>query len=318
MIYVVGSLNMDISAQLGRFPQEGETIAAESVLVSPGGKGANQAAAIGKLGGQCAMVGKTGNDAYGERMRAHLAAYHVDVRGVTATEGNSGTAMIWVHGGNNRIVLDAGANALLTCADVDKGLENAKAGDILIAQLEVPLAVTAHALKTGRKKGMLTVLNPAPAVPLPREIYENAELLTPNETETQILTGILPDCEVNIALAVKKLRGMGARNVIVTLGSLGSAVAVGQEITLVPAHKVQAVDTTAAGDTYMGALAVKLAAGCDLIAAAEFATAASALKITRKGAAIAIPSLQEVEEYLLRRAPSCNPSEGKTPRQCSG
>ncbi|MDE6399029.1 MAG: ribokinase [Clostridiales bacterium] len=300
MIYVVGSLNMDISAQLKRFPKEGETIAAESVLVSPGGKGANQAAAIGKLGGQCAMVGKVGNDAYGENLRAHLAAYHVDVRGVTVADGKSGTAMIWVHGGNNRIVIDAGANGLLSCADVDKGLENAKAGDILILQLEVPLAVAKHALKTGARKGMLTVLNPAPAVPLSSAIYENAELLTPNETETQILTGILPDCEVNIALAVKKLRGMGARNVIITLGSAGSAVAIGQEITLVPAHKVNIIDTTAAGDTYMGALAVKLAAGDDLIAAAKFATAASALKITRKGAAVAIPTLQEVEEYIAR------------------
>lgn len=301
MMYVVGSLNTDTAARLDRFPRAGETITAQSVLVSPGGKGANQATAIAKLGGACAMVGKVGNDANGARLREYLSGAGVDVQHVTCAEGNTGGAMIWIHEGNNRIVLDKGANDALTNEDVDKGLAAAKAGDLLLVQLEVPLSVVSHALALGRRKNMLTVLNPAPAVPLPANVYECAELITPNETETQILTGILPDSEVTVALAVKKLREYGARIVVITLGKAGSAVAVGNEITFVPAHKVKAVDTTAAGDTYMGALACALDRGEDIVSAARYATAASALKVTRRGAAVAIPTRKEVEDYIAQR-----------------
>ncbi len=301
MIYVVGSLNMDISATVARFPRAGETVAAESVLTSPGGKGANQATAIGKLGGDCAMLGKVGSDVFGEQMINNLKSYGVRTEHVTVSQCESGTALIWVHKGNNRIVLNSGANGTLTETDVNKGLENAQAGDILMLQLEVPLNTVAHALRVGKRKGMLTMLNPAPAVQLGSEIYENSEIITPNETETQILTGIMPDCEVNVALAVKKFREMGASNVIITLGKTGSAVAVGKEITLIPAHKVKVTDTTAAGDTYVGAVAVKLSEGENIVDAAKFASYASALKITRKGAAVAIPTLKEVEEFIALR-----------------
>lgn len=298
MIYVVGSLNTDIAATVKKFPRAGETMQAESVLINPGGKGANQASAIGKLGGECTMVGKVGSDAYGEQMKSQLCSFGVNTEFVTRADCTSGLALIIVHKGNNRIVLDKGANYALTKEDVSEGLKGAKAGDVLMLQLEIPLEITAHALKIGRRKGMITMLNPAPAVPLNAEIYENSEIITPNETETQILTGINPDCEVNIALAVKKFRQMGASNVIITLGKIGSAVAAGNDITLIPARKVKAVDTTAAGDTFVGATAVKLAAGENIISAARFATYASALKIKRRGAAAAIPTLKEVEEAI--------------------
>ena len=301
MIYVVGSLNMDIAATLNAFPQAGETVAAQSVLVNPGGKGANQAAAIAKLGGDCTMIGKVGNDAYGAMLRDNLSSYGVHTENVSQIQGGSGVALIWVHEGNNRIVLDPGANAALTCANVDAGLANAKAGDILMAQLEVPQDVLAHALRVGKRKDMITILNPAPAVPLTHETYENSEIITPNETETELLTGIRPDCEVNVTLAVKKFREMGAQNIVITLGEAGSAVAVGKEITLVPAYTVRAVDTTAAGDTFVGTLAVRLSQGENLIDAARFAAAASALKVTRKGAAAAIPTLEEVRRFIESR-----------------
>ena len=301
MIYVVGSLNMDISATVARFPRAGETVTAESVLTSPGGKGANQATAIGKLGGDCAMLGKVGADAFGAKMVENLKTFGVNAERVTVSPCESGTALIWVHKGKNLIFFNKGANGALTENDVSDGLKDAKAGDILMLQLEVPLAVVAHALRVGKRKGMLTMLNPAPAVPLSSEIYENTEIITPNETETQILTGIMPDCEVNIALAVKKFREMGASNIIITLGKTGSSVAVGKEITLIPAQKVKAVDTTAAGDTYVGAFAVKLSEGENIIDAAKFATYASALKITRKGAAVAIPALKEVNDFIAAR-----------------
>ena len=286
MIYVVGSLNTDMSASLERFPEAGETVAAKSVLISPGGKGANQATAVAKLGGECVMIGKTGNDAFGAAMKNNLISAGVNAEHVTKADCSSGLAMILVHEGNNRIVLDGGANLRLSEQDVDRGLSAAKAGDVLMLQLEVPLNIVAHALEAGKRKGMITMLNPAPAVELTNGIYENAEIITPNETETEILT------------AVKKFRSFGARNIIITLGEAGSAVAVGNEITLLPAIKVKAVDTTAAGDTFVGATALKMHGGEDIVSAARFATAASALKVTRRGAAAAIPALSEVEEFI--------------------
>lgn len=298
MIYVVGSLNMDWSALTPKVPRAGETVTAQSVLVSPGGKGANQAAAIAKLGGACAMIGKVGRDDYGDRLLHTLQSYGVDTAHVTRSHANTGMASIWVHKGNNRIVLDRGANGTLTNEDVDEGLAKAAAGDVLLAQLEVPLPVVEHALCLGKRKGMVTLLNPAPAVPLSEKIWQNAEVILPNETETQILTGVMPDCEVNIALAVKKMRSLGAANAVITLGKTGSAVAVGNEIALIPAYKVKAVDTTAAGDTYVGALAVRLHGGDDIVSAARFATAASGLKVTRRGACEAIPTAEEVTAFI--------------------
>lgn len=301
MIYVVGSLNMDISATVGSVPRAGETVIANSTVINPGGKGANQAAAVGKLGGSCAMIGKVGADGYGAQMKAALSGYGVNTEHVTVADCPSGTAMIWVHKGNNRIVVNAGANARLTPEDVAQGLRDAKAGDVLIIQLEVPHETVSYALSAAKRKGMVTILNPAPAMPLTQADYENSEIIAPNETETEILTGISPDCEVNLALAVKKLREMGATNIVITLGSRGSAVAVGNEITLVPAVKVKAADTTAAGDTFVGAMSVMLGRGENIAEAARFASYASALKVTRVGAAAAIPTIAEIEEFRGRR-----------------
>lgn len=298
MIYVVGSLNMDFSATLDRFPRAGETVKAKSSLISCGGKGANQAAAVGRLGGKCVMIGKVGNDEFGARMTENLASFGVDTRYVSKADSPSGTAQIWVSRGNNRIVVSGGANLMLTSGDIDEGLKEAKSGDVLIAQLEVPHDTVSHALKVGRRKGMITILNPAPALPLSAEDYENSDVIIPNETETEILTGVSPDCEVNLALAAKKLKDMGARNIVFTLGNVGSAVIVGNNITLIPARKVKAVDTTAAGDTFVGGLAVRLGKGDDLISAAEFATYASAIKVTRKGATAAIPTIEEVYKAI--------------------
>lgn len=300
MIYVVGSLNMDLTAVVSRMPKAGETLAADSFLFSAGGKGANQAAAAQKLGGGVAMIGKVGNDAFGAELKENLSKYGVRTDCVKTADCPTGLAMITVCRGNNRILLYGGANQTLTNADIDEGLRDAKAGDVLMAQLEVPLSVTEYALKVASRKGMITILNPAPAVPLAPSLVELCELIIPNETETEILTGVMPDCEVNVALAVQKLQSMGARNVIITLGSKGSAVAVGKEITLIPAKKVRVVDTTAAGDTFVGAVAVRLTMGDDIVSAAQFATCASAVKITRRGATSAIPSISEVEDAIKK------------------
>lgn len=298
MIFVVGSLNMDLTAVVSHVPKKGETLAADSFLFACGGKGANQAAAAQRIGGGAVMIGKVGKDAFGTQLKENLASYGVQTEFVTEADCPSGLAMITVCRGNNRIVLYGGANQALTCEDVDEGLKSAKAGDVLLVQLEVPLAVTEYALRVAARKSMITILNPAPAVSLSPSMLELCELIIPNETETHVLTGIMPDCEVNVALAVQKLQRMGARGVIITLGEKGSAVAVGKEITLIPAKKVKVVDTTAAGDTFVGALAVRLSQGDDVVSAAQFATVAAALKITRRGATNAIPSAREVQDAI--------------------
>jgi ribokinase len=231
-------------------------------------------------------------------MKNNLASYGVDVEDVTTAEGNSGIAIIIVVDGDNRIILDPGANFKVTKEDVDKGLCKAKSGDILIMQLEVPMDIVTYAADEAKKKGMTVILNPAPAVKLGQDLLCNVDIITPNETETEILTGISPDSEVELALAVKEYYKYGIKNVVITMGSRGAIVTYGNNIVPIEARKVKAVDTTSAGDTYVGAIAVKLDAGVDIVTACKFASVASSITVTRAGAAQSIPTLDEVEEIM--------------------
>ena len=298
MIYVLGSINMDMVAVPPYMPKNGETLTANKYYTNPGGKGANQASAIAKLGGKVKMIGKVGSDAYGPVMKNNLASYGVDVEDVTTAEGNSGIAIIIVVDGDNRIILDPGANFKVTKEDVDKGLCKAKSGDILIMQLEVPMDIVTYAADEAKKKGMTVILNPAPAVKLGQDLLCNVDIITPNETETEILTGISPDSEVELTLAVKEYYKYGIKNVVITMGSRGAIVTYGNNIVPIEARKVKAVDTTSAGDTYVGAIAVKLDAGVDIVTACKFASVASSITVTRAGAAQSIPTLDEVEEIM--------------------
>ena len=302
MIYVLGSINMDMVAVAPYMPKSGETLTANKYYTNAGGKGANQAVAIAKLGGNVSMIGKVGSDAYGKYMKDNLASFGVDVTHVSVAEGNSGVAMIIVVDGDNRIILDAGANGKVTCKDAYEGLKNAKSGDILVMQLEVPLEVVTYAAKIAKEKGMIVILNPAPAVELPVELLQNVDIITPNESETQILTGISVDSEVELALAVKHFYQRGIKNVIITLGSRGSMVSYGNNIDLIESRKVKAVDTTSAGDTYVGAVTVKLDNGADIVSACRFASVASSITVTREGAAQSIPTVSEVEEVMTKEA----------------
>lgn len=298
MIYVLGSINADLVANVRRMPKAGETLSADSFFINQGGKGANQAVAIGKLGGDVSMIGKVGDDSYADMLRESLGSAGVNVGSVSRADCGSGIALIIVEDGDNRIILSKGANHKITRADVDEGLKDAAAGDALVLQLEIPLDTVEYALCQAKKKGMITVLNPAPAVPLPSAVLQNTDIITPNESETEILTGVFPHDEAHIALAVRHFYKAGVKNVIITMGERGSAVSFGQEITLVPAKKVKAVDTTGAGDTFVGAMTVRLTQGADIVSACRFATCASAITVRRKGAAVSIPTLQEVErEY---------------------
>ncbi len=298
MIYVLGSINMDMVARVPHMPVGGETLTADKYYVNPGGKGANQAVAIAKLGGKVAMIGKVGSDETGDALKNNLKAMGVDESMVTRADVPSGIAMIIVEGGENRIILYKGANHSVTKADVDEGLKNAKSGDALVMQLEIPLETVTYAAAVAKQKGMLVLLNPAPAVPLGEELLKNVDIIAPNETETEILTGVGLDSDVHIALAVKKLYQLGVKRVIITMGSRGSIVAEGQTITPVEPRKVKAVDTTSAGDTFVGATVLRYLDGDTLEDAARFASVASSITVTREGAAQSIPTLEEVKKVI--------------------
>lgn len=298
MIYVLGSINMDMVAKVPYMPVNGETLTADKYYVNPGGKGANQAVAIAKLGGKVAMIGKVGQDETGDALKANLKNMGVDESMVTRAEVPSGIAMIIVEGGDNRIILYKGANHAVTKADVDEGLKNAKPGDALVMQLEIPLEIVAYAAAVAKEKGMLVVLNPAPAVPLDADLLKNVDIIAPNESETEILTGVSLDSDVHIALAVKKLYQLGVKRVIITMGSRGAVVTDGQTITPIEPRKVKAVDTTSAGDTFVGATVLRYLDGDTLEDAARFASVASSITITREGAAQSIPTLDEVKKVI--------------------
>lgn len=300
MIYVLGSINMDIVANVPYMPKSGETLSADKFYINPGGKGANQAVAVSKLGGEVKMIGKVGNDAFGAQLKANLLDAGVNVDCVSFAETNSGLAMIIVEKGDNRIILDKGANYAITDKDVDEGLKDAKEGDVLIMQLEIPLETVEYAARLAKTKNMTVVLNPAPAVPLSQSLMQYVDIVAPNESEAEILTGVNPVGDVEIALTVKKLYALGAKQVIITLGGRGSVVSEGQNITYIDPRKVDVVDTTSAGDTFIGAFVLKFASGASASDAARFASVASSITITRKGAAGSIPTLKEVQEVIDR------------------
>lgn len=298
MIYVLGSINMDIVAAVPYMPVNGETISADKFYLGCGGKGSNQAIAIARLGGKVGMIGKVGNDAYGEVLLKNLFDNGVDAEYVKRSDIPSGIAMIIVENGDNRIILNAGANYSVTQADVDEGLKDAKPGDALIMQLEIPVNIVEYAAGKAKEKAMTVILNPAPAKQLPQSLLSCVDIICPNESETKILTGIEITDDVTLALAVKKFYSMGVGRVVITMGGKGAYVTEGNTITHIPPRKVIPVDTTGAGDTFIGALTLMLENGEAIEKAGEFASAASSITITREGAAKSIPSLEEVKALM--------------------
>lgn len=299
-IYIVGSLNMDLVIRAPRVPEGGETLTGEGFMTNPGGKGANQAVAVAKLGGEAYMVGCVGRE-FGAELLGALGQYGVHTDHVR-TEGDvsSGIAVIVVAEGDNRIILDAGSNARTDAALVDRALADAKAGDYLLVQLEIGLPTVAHALKAAKQKGMITVLNPAPAARLSADVYAFCDWFVPNQTEAQFYTGVYPSDEESIRLCAEKLGKLGVGNVLITLGTDGSACVSGGQYYRTDAVRAEAVDTTAAGDTYVGAFVTRLSEGADIATAMRFASTASALTVTRRGAQCAIPVRSEAEAYAAK------------------
>ncbi len=294
-VLVLGSLNMDLVVRVPRAPDAGETLAAHGFMTNPGGKGANQAVACARLGAAVGMVGRVGGDAFGEALRGALAADGIDVRHVATAGDASGIAVITVDdAGENRIAIVAGANARLAVADVEAIAADIAAAPLLLLQFEVPLPTVVRAARIARDAGRSVVLNPAPARALPDALWSTVDLLVVNETEAAMLAGTAVDDVPAARDAALALRRRGPARVVVTLGRDGAVVADAAGCRRFHALAVEAVDTTAAGDTFIGALCAGLAEGMALDAAIALGIRAAALCVTRPGAQASIPRRHEV------------------------
>ncbi len=299
-VCVIGSANVDYTVGLSRLPSPGETVSGGTLLVNLGGKGANQALAARRLGGEVRMIGCVGDDPDGRRIAESLGAAGIDVSGLaTAPDAATGTALIMVDAqGRNQIAVAPGANHRLTVDMVEPHAQSIAWADVVACQLETPLPVVRWALGEARRQGVTTVLNPAPMQPLDAAILGLVDYLTPNEYEAARLTELGVDTLEDAGAAASRLRTSGARVVLVTLGDRGVLACEGESIVHFPAFPVEAVDTTAAGDAFNGALAVGLAAGGSLEQAIPLANAAAALACTKRGAQDSLPRREEVEAFL--------------------
>ena len=285
-IIIVGSINTDLVISAPYMPEKGETLTGGGFFTAHGGKGANQAVAAARLGGKVIMCGCVGDDEFGKNAVSSLAADGIDVSHIrTVTGVPTGTAVIIVVKGDNRIILDKGANAHLSEADIDGALSVAEEGDIYLTQLENPVSVIGYGLKKAKEKGLKVILNPAPADVSVKPYLRYCDMVTPNETELELLGGRAE------LLAC-------AENVITTLGGDGYEISRGKESEKYPCIKVEPVDTTAAGDTLCGGMAARLAAGDTLEAAVRYGSMAASVACTRKGAQPSIPTPDEISKYV--------------------
>lgn len=304
-VVVFGSINMDLVVRTPRLPAPAETITGHEFFTAPGGKGANQAVAAARLGAPTKMVGRVGGDAFGLELRQNLTEAGADVSAVfTDPTVSSGVAVIGVDdNAQNNIIIVPGANGRVSDADLNR-LEASLAGaKVLLLQLEVPLPAVVSAARLARQQGVTVVLDPAPAQPLPAELYTLVDVLTPNEVEAGQLVGGPVKTETEAAAAAGKLLEWGVKTALIKMGALGVIVAqTGTAPIFVPAFKVQAVDTVAAGDAFNGGLAAALVEGHDLPLAVRWGAAAGALSATKMGAQPSMPTRAEFEAFLKTQA----------------
>jgi ribokinase len=300
-ILVVGSVNMDLVVRAVNMPAPGQTVLGEGFGSSPGGKGANQAVAIARLGGRCSMIGRVGDDAFGQTLLGGLKHEGIDCHGVMVTPGvASGVAMIVVDSrGENSIVVASGANFFVTPDDVFSHCGLFEQAAVVVLQLELPLPTVRAAIDVAHRHGCKIILDPAPAIKMmPKELC-NVDIFTPNVGEAEIITGLKAADERGDKLVASDIIARGAQAAVLKLGARGSLVVKSDgHFYTVPGYKVQVVDTTAAGDAFTGALAVAFARGDDLHTAAKFANAAGALACTKLGAQSAMPRLDDVRMLL--------------------
>lgn len=295
-IVVIGSTNTDMVVKAARIPAPGETILGGRFLMNPGGKGANQAVAAARLGGKVVFVAKVGDDLFGREAKTLFSKEGIHTEHVfTDPSEPSGVALIMVDGkGENCISVASGANGTLSPADLEAARGEIERAGLVLMQLETPVETVLCAAQWASAKGVPVVLNPAPACALPVELLECLSMITPNESEAQLLTGVRVVDEASALLAAKELCAKGVKQVVITMGSKGAFVFADGQGKMVPAVKVKAVDTTAAGDVFNGALAVALTEDRPLAAAVTFAAQAAALSVTRMGAQASAPYRDEI------------------------
>lgn len=297
-ICVIGSLNMDLVVNVDAMPKPGQTIIGSNFKEVPGGKGANQAVAMARLNGNVSMIGKVGEDGFGQTLINSLKNDKVDTTYIQTAKGATGVALITVDkNAQNSIVVSPGANFEVKEEDLDNNIEAIKNSDIVVLQLETPLNTIKYALNKAKELNKYTILNPAPAVKLDDEIIKNVDLLTPNETELEIISGVSIETEEDIQKAAQIMIEKGVKELIVTLGSKGSLYINKEKSMFKKAYKVEAVDTTAAGDSYTGALAVALSQDKGIEDAMDFASKVGALSVLKEGAQSSLPTLEDVKNF---------------------
>ncbi len=299
-IAVVGSYAAGLTMSVARLPGPGETQLGSGYRFEHGGKGSNQAVGCARLGAHVHFVARIGTDAFGDAALDLYKQEDMDVGNITITpEAPTGVGFIMVESasGHNLISLDPGANGYLSPQDVRRCEKTIASSQVLLTQLEIPVPAAAEALACARSHGVVTILNPAPAQPLPAEVLRSASIITPNESEARILAGLAADadaCDKDIA---RGLIDRGARQVVITLGEKGALVATDQSMVYIPAISIRAVDTTGAGDAFNAGLAVALACGTGLEAAVRFAVITGGLAVTKQGVVPALPHLDDVLEF---------------------
>jgi ribokinase len=294
-ILCMGSINMDLVMYAENLPGPGETVVTDNFSTFPGGKGGNQAATIGRLGGNPVFLGKLGSDEFSASLRASLTEKGVDVSHIIECNGTAGIAIILVDKqGQNSICFTPGANALLTVEEIHQKMELFQPGRVLLATFEIGVDLVYEAAKLAKSRGMFVVVDPAPMVDLPNDFHEYVDVITPNETEASLLTGVSVSGISSAKQALRQMIDRGFRLPIITLGDNGLIFVDKGIAQHVPALEVEAIDTTAAGDVFAGALTFSLAHGVTLLEAIKFANIAAGLSTTVKGAQTSIPSLELV------------------------
>lgn len=298
-IVVIGSSNTDMVIKSDRLPKPGETILGGNFLMNNGGKGANQAVAAARLGGDVTFICKVGNDIFGNQAIEMFQKEKIDTSYVGVTnEEPSGVALINVDKkGENCIVVASGANSTLSVEDIQKAEAAIKKASITIMQLETPIESVSYAAQLAKKNNVTVILNPAPApaTQLPDELLENVDIIIPNVTEAEIISGIHITDDETTKEAIRRISAKSIKTVIITMGSKGALAFENNEFIHIPAFKVNAIDTTAAGDTFCGGLCVALSEGKSLKEAILFASKASSISVTRMGAQVSIPLRKEIE-----------------------